>query len=73
MIARAVKDLETEARMTGRLRRNGSPGGVGLAEALEMHELIVVHDAVSQTRDVHLAHLLLDVGVDGGEVGVGGG
>jgi hypothetical protein len=38
-----------------------------------MHNLVTVHDAESQAGDMHVAHLLLDVGVDGGEVGVGGG
>ena len=59
--------------MNGRLRRHDPPGTISQPEALKVRDLIVVHDAESQAGDVHIAHLLGNVGVDCHEVGAGRG
>ena len=72
MIARAVKDLEAEARMNGVCGVTTRPGSISHPEALKVHYLVVVHDAESQAGDAQLAHLPVKVGVDCDEVGTAG-
>ena len=73
MIARAVKDLEAEARMNGVCGVTTRPEPSASPKPLKVRYLVVVHDAESQAGDAHIAHLLGNVGVDGDEVGAGRG
>ncbi len=64
MIARAVNGLAQRADDERRLRRDGPPGGVGLAEAAQVDDSVALHDPEGQAGDALRIHLRLDERVD---------
>jgi len=51
------------------LRRDRSPRRVGDAKALQVDDLVALHDAQGQARQARRLQLLLYIAVDGREIG----
>jgi hypothetical protein len=68
MVASAVKDLLTEARINGGLRGDRSPARVGLTEATQMHDLVVMDQAQGHAGNVIALHLCIDIHINAGNI-----
>ena len=62
--------LRRRADHEGGLGRHGAPGGVSLAEALQVDDAVALHDGERDPRHPRRTALPFDVGVDGRPLGV---